>query len=219
MIKPITSNSLETQKYQLEYIFEITEYLNFLNLENSGNQYKLLKETIKSLSNKSIWLPISDENGNGEMLVRWISNVTIYSKSGKIKIKLDEYLVPYLFELKEKYLSYDLKNILNFKSKYSIRFYDILKIQYDSRCNRYTKNNDLNEIVEWSIDLEELKRILMISNDIYENFKDFRKKIIEIAQREINSLSDIEFTFEPITKGRKTVKINFLIKSNNLIKK
>ena len=217
MIKPITASSEENQKYQLEYKFDISEYLNLLNIENSGNQYKILKETIKSLSDKSMWLPISDENGNGEVLVRWLSNVTIYSKSGKIKIKLDEYLVPYLFELKEKYLSYGLKNILNFKSKYSIRFYEILKAQHDLKYTHYKNTIYSKNGIEWLIDIEELKHILMIDDSKYKNFKDFRKKIIEIAQREINSLSDIKFDFEPITKGRKTVKINFLIKLKWLV--
>ena len=51
-----------------------------------------------------MWIPIEDENGKGEVLVRWLSNVAIYPKSGKIKIKIDEYLAPYLFELKRKVL-------------------------------------------------------------------------------------------------------------------
>ena len=88
-IKPITEYSQEP-KYQLEYKFEVSEYLQLLGVESSGNQYALVKETLQSLSDKSMWIPIEDENGKGEVLVRWLSNVAIYPKSGKIKIKIDK---------------------------------------------------------------------------------------------------------------------------------
>lgn len=217
-IKPINIMNSKKQGYQLEYKFEISEYLQLLGLESSGNQYALIKENLKTLSDKSMWLPIEDENGKGEVLVRWLSNVAIYPKSGRIKIKLDEYLAPYLFELQERYLSYGLNNILNFKSKYSIRFYEFLKAHYDMQRSIHGKKRYETPIVEWTLDLDELKYILMLDTekDKYKNFKDFRKKILEVAQREINTLSDMKFEFEPITKGRKTVKVKFLIQFKDI---
>ena len=219
-IKPITEYSQEP-KYQLEYKFEVSEYLQLLGVESSGNQYALVKETLQSLSDKSMWIPIEDENGKGEVLVRWLSNVAIYPKSGKIKTKIDEYLAPYLFELKEKYLSYGLINILNFKSKYSIRLYEMLKAHYDMKRSHYGQKRFETPVVEWTLDLDELKHILMLDTetekDKYKNFKDFRKKVIETAQKEINALSDMLFDFQPITKGRKTVKVKFIIKFKDTI--
>lgn len=204
-----------TNEIQLEYVFDTSEYLLMIGVESSGNQYALIKETLQSLANKAMWIPIEDENGKGEVLVRWLSSVTIYPKSGQIKIKLDEYLAPYLFALQEKYLSYGLKNILNFKSKYSIRFYEFLKAHYDMKRSCSGKKKYETPVIEWIIDLDELKHLLMLDTETekhkYTNFKDFRRKVIEVAQREINTLSDMKFDFEPITKGRKTVKIKFLI--------
>ena len=46
----------------------------------------------------------------------------------------------------------------------------------------------------------------------YENFKDFRKKVLEVATREINEFTDIEITWEPAFKGRKVVEVDFTIK-------
>ena len=178
-IKPITEYSQEP-KYQLEYKFEVSEYLQLLGVESSGNQYALVKETLQSLSDKSMWIPIEDENGKGEVLVRWLSNVAIYPKSGKIKIKIDEYLAPYLFELKEKYLSYGLINILNFKSKYSIRLYEMLKAHYDMKRSHYGQKRFETPVVEWTLDLDELKHILMLDTetekDKYKNLKDLEKR-------------------------------------------
>lgn len=220
-IKPISIMDGKPKSYQLEYKFDIAEYLQLLGLESSGNQYKLIKKTLQSLSDKSMWIPVEDENGKGEVLVRWLSNVVIYQKSGQIKIKLDEYLAPYLFELQERYLSYGLINILNFKSKYSIRMYELLKSYYDMKRSQQKKKRYEIPIIEWVLELDELKHILMLDTEEeknkYKNFKDFRKKIIEISQREINELSDMKFEFEPITKGRKTVKVKFLIEFKDVL--
>lgn len=216
-IKPNTTD------IQLEYIFDIQEYLLMIGVESSGNQYALIKETLQSLANKAMWIPIEDKNGQGETLVRWLSNVTIYPKSGQIKIKLDEYLAPYLFDLRKKYLSYGLINILNFRSKYSIRFYELLKAHYDMKRSCSGKKKYETPVIEWVIDLDELKHLLML--DTAENsgkfgrYPDFRRKILEVAQKEINALSDMKFDFEPITKGRKTVKIKFLIQHKDAMER
>lgn len=219
-IKPIEMINNKSKEYKLEYFFEISEYLQLLGVESNGNQYSLIKETLQSLSEKAMWIPIEDENGKGEVLVRWLSNVIIYPKSGNVKIKLDEYLAPYLFELKEQYLSYGLKNILNFKSKYSIRFYELFKAYYDMKRSSYGKKRYETPFVEWIIELDDLKHILMLDinkdQSKYKNFKDFRKYVLEIAKKEINNLSDMKFDFEPIIKGRKTVKIKFLIQFKDI---
>ena len=48
-IKPSANNGDGECKYQLEYKFEISEYLQLLGVASSGNQYKIIKETLKSL--------------------------------------------------------------------------------------------------------------------------------------------------------------------------
>ena len=53
----------------------------------------------------------------------------------------------------------------------------------------------------------------------YVNYKDFRIKVLETAQRDINVLSDMHFEFEPICKGRKTVQVRFLIRFKELLER
>lgn len=45
----------------------------------------------------------------------------------------------------------------------------------------------------------------------YINYKDFRVKVLEKAQTEINELTDINIEFEPIKTGRKVTSIKFII--------
>ena len=46
---------------------------------------------------------------------------------GKISIRLSEEIKPYVLALSNKYTQYQLRNILEFSSLYSIRLYEILK--------------------------------------------------------------------------------------------
>lgn len=210
-IKPIID--VTNKQYQLEYEFEIADYIRLMGIQSNGDAYDDIKDTLKSLRDKSYWLKLPD---GSETTVSWVNKATTNKRSGRAKYRLDEDLAPYLFALQEQYLSYGLLNILNFKSKYSIRFYEMLKAHYDMKRSQQGKQRFETPVVEWTLDLAELRHILMLDTgeekEKYKNFKDFRKKVIETAQAEINALSDMKFSFEPITKGRKTVKVKFLIK-------
>lgn len=215
-IKPVTDFS--NNQYQLEYEFEIADYIRLMGIQSKGEAYDNIKATLKSLRDKSFWLELPD---GSETTVSWVNKATTNKHSGLAKYRLDEDLVPYLFELKEKYLSYGLINILNFKSKYSIRLYEMLKAYYDMKRSHYGQKRYETPVVEWTLDLDGLKHMLMLNTDEepgkLSRYPDFRRKVLEIAQEEINTLSDMQFNFEPITKGRKTVKVKFIIKFKDTI--
>lgn len=141
------------------------------------------------------------ENGT-ETTVNWVNKVWTNKRSGKARIRLDEDMTPYLFDLQEKFLAYGLKNILAMKSQFSIRLYEILK-SYSFQKGK-------------TFEVDELKKILMVENvKSYENFNLFKTKVLVVAQEEINELTDIFVNFEPILKGRKTVKVKFTIEKKN----
>lgn len=223
MIKPIEKlDRAKGSPFQLEYEFEIIDYIKILSLERTGKVYNEIKSILKTLSDKSMWYTLQD---GSETLVRWIDRVTTNKQSGKVKIRIDDRLAPLLFDLQEKYLSYGLKNILCMKSQYSIRMYELLKAYYDLKIGKIDKRTKLEKekepkSISWTIDLEELKKKLMVDKiKTYENFKDFRKKVLEISQREINEMTDITYYFETILKGRKTVKVKFTIISKTVMDK
>ena len=223
MIKPVTAvDRANGSPFQLEYEFEILDYIRILGLEKTGKVYNEIKLILKGLRDKSIWITLED---GSETTVGWLSKVWTNKKSGKAKVRLDEDLVPYLFDLREKYLSYGLKNILCMKSQYSIRLYEVLKAYYDMKIGqtdhrtRVEKGNTPKSI-SWTIDLDELKKQLMADGiKSYVNYKDFRKYVLEMAQKEINEMTDINFYFEPVLKGRKTVKVEFTITSKTTLEK
>lgn len=201
MIKPI--EALDRAKgvpFQLEYEFNIRDYCKVCGIDyNAGKNYADVKATLKKLRDRSMWLTMPD---GSESLCGWLAKVNTNKKSGIAHIKLDEDLVPYLFDLGQRFTQYQLYNILAMKSAFSVRIYELMK----SYAFQKTK----------TFDLDELKRLLMVDTvKSYDRFPDFRRKVLEVAQREINELTDINIHFEPITKGRKVVKVKFRIETKD----
>ena len=210
-IKPTNSSNMP---YQLEYEFSIVDYARTCGFDTGGKFYNDVKATLKSLRDKSMWLTLPD---GSETTVGWLAKATTNKKSGIAKIKIDEDLAPYLFDLKNKFLSYGLKNILNMKSQYSIRLYELLKSYHDMKIGQIDRRKAAEKDIAphetyWTVELDELKKRLMTENvKSYSNFNLFKTKVLVIAQKEINELTDINISFEPITQGRKVVQIRFKI--------
>ena len=58
-----------------EYIFEIRDFCKICGLEtDSGKNYKDIKQTLKSLRDKSIWITLED---GSETTLSWIDKITI----------------------------------------------------------------------------------------------------------------------------------------------
>jgi len=176
-----------------EHIFEIKDFCQVCGLDyDNGTNYKNIKQTLKSLRDKSVWIKIDRE----ETTLAWIDKVTIVERSGAVRIKLDDMMKPYLLQLREKFTQYELLYTLAMKSQYSLRLYELLK-SYEYRYGQI-------------FTVEELKEKLGAEN--YDRFYDFRRKVIEIAMREINELSDLNVICTMMKDSRSYSKIKFNIK-------
>lgn len=193
MIQPMQT---EESGFQLEYEFKIREYCKICGIDyDNGKNYQDVKATLKKLRDKSMWLTLPD---GSETTVGWLAKATTNKKSGIAHIKLDEDMVPYLFDLKQQFTQYQLYNVLGMKSAFSVRIYELMK----SYSFRHTI----------TFELDELKKLLMVEDvKSYNRFPDFRRKVLEKAQLEINELTDINIEFEPIKTGRKVTSIKFII--------
>ena len=102
---------------------------------------------------------------------------------------------PYLLNLQERFTQYELLYTLAMKSQYSIRLYEIFK----SYEYLHTKMYEINE----------LKKILMCEH--YTRFPDFKRKVLNIALREINEFSDIMVEYKLLKESKRFAKIEFNI--------
>ena len=58
-------------------------------------------------------------------------------------------------------------------------------------------------IAPTTLAVAELRRMLAIDEHKYTLIKDFRRRVIDIAQREVNAKTDLCFEYDPIKTGRK----------------
>ena len=184
------------------YEFDIREFCQVCGIDfDNGGNYAYLKDQIKEIADKSLWITIEDE----ETLLRWIEKPYINRKQGKIKIRLDEDMKPFLLQLKANFTRYELIYTLHFKSKYSIRLYELVKsIHY----------HDL-EAYERTYTVEELKKIL--DAEVYSTYQHFREKVLDKAIAEINEYSDKTISYQAIRTGRKIGKIKLRIESKDTL--
>ena len=175
--------------------FSIQEFCKVCGIDcESGKHYAVIKEHIKNIADKSCW--IINESGK-HTLLRWIEKPYIDENSGIIEIKFDNDMKPFLLQLKENYTRLNLCDTLLFKSKYSIRLFELIE------SYRYNKLEQLERVIE----LEELKNILDCKN--YKAFKDFNTRALKPAVEEINRFTYLKIDYEYVKESRKVIAIKF----------
>lgn len=193
----ILSKIKPTDKVFTEYTFTINEYCRVLGIEtNNGKNIQTVKKSLKGLVDKSFFLTLEDGT---ETTISWLNKIWIDRGSGKIRVRLDDDLQKYVTGLYTNYTQYTLLCTLPMRSTYSIRIYELLK------SYAFTKKHEF--------DLEELKRSLGCQH--YTRFPDFRRKVIEVAVKEINQYTDLEVSWEPVTRGKKVIGVYFRIKQRD----
>lgn len=179
-----------------EYEMSCQEFCDICGISRCGANYENIKKTIQKLADRSFWIDRNQsESGKSvEDLVRWISDVSL-SGRGRIKLQMHPKLKPFLLQLREFYTAYLLEYILPMKSRYSVALYELLK----SYAN----------LKEKTFKVKELKELLEAEN--YVRWPDFDRKVLSVALREINSLSDLNVHYQIIKKGRAYYAVRFSI--------
>lgn len=179
-----------------EQIFTIPEFCRVCGIQAGGNNYPYIREIFTKLKSRVMWL-ISDDC---ETTVSWISKATIYPKSGKIKVRLDEDMKPYLIMLSRNYTAFPLHNIVKMKTRYGVMLYELLKsVAYKGKC------------VEFEVD--ELKESLDATS--YDNFTNFKNKVLFPALKDINTYTELKVDVDYRKSGRINTHIIFTIENLN----
>jgi plasmid replication initiation protein len=180
-----------------EHVLSIRKLIEICQLSGESS-YKEIRNITFSLIEKGIRIiDITDPDNKREIQVSWLSSADYYQ--GQVKLSFSPKLKPYLLQLKEKFTSINVIDLMQFKSVHAIRIYELLK-QYQ----------DIGERV---LSLEEIKDCCGV-RDKLKQYIHFEKKLLLTAQREINEKSDIYFDFERIKPSRKITGIKFIITKN-----
>jgi putative pNL871104_p1 len=117
-------------------------------------------------------------------------------KKQEIRFKFNDDMRPYLLELTQKFTKYQIKNIINMTSKYSIRTYQLLKDLRDVKRHIEFELEDFCDKLE----VPKSKR----------KWGDFQIDIMQTAVKEINELTDLRILgiFPERKRGKKVLSFS-----------
>lgn len=161
-----------------------------------GDIYSVLQDIIASLNKNP--LKITTDDGS-RALINWVASASLPKGKGVVEFEFSELLRPYLLQLKSHFTKYKLRNVLALKSNFAIRLYELLKAyQYQAR-------------IEY--DLDEIKGILGLDGS-YPLYYDFKRRVIYVAQQQLEECSDILFDFYEKRNGRRVIGLVFFVSDN-----
>lgn len=182
------------------YTIKIRDVCKACGIEKniSGGAYKAVIEAFKKLDSFNFIL--KDEQGTRH-IVHWIRDVKIdpeEKRSAKASFTFDPKLAPYLFDVRKYFTQYEIGGVLQMKSIYGIRLYELLK----SYANIREKEFELNE----------LRYLLGADNKSYDKYSLFKVYVLDPAIKDIMTYSDLNVDYVEIKQGkRKVINIRFIV--------
>ena len=129
---------------------------------------------------------------------RWLNEATYINNKGTVVIYLNRNVISMISRLEANFTKYLLEQVSDFKSQYSIRLYELL-----------IKYKDVGNSKKYTI--EEIRSLLGIGVNEYKVLADFKKRVLDLAVKEINDKTDTTIKYEQFKEGRTISHILFKI--------
>lgn len=185
---------LQSEELKREHTLSAKEFGGIFKTDLS-NSYKILRRAVNKLMKTDITVP--RENSSSYLRINVCSQAEYVKDEGKINIKFTDDIMPYLKQVKERFMVYNLADISNFKSIYTTRLFELLQ--------------EFKE-TGWMIkSLDELRHAFSVGNK-YTNYGHLKSRTIVPACKEINKNYHMKIRFEEIKEGKSVTAIKFIFK-------
>ena len=192
----LTSQIQPDDKDFKKHTLTVRDFMELIGLTGNSN-YKELQKITLGLMRKV--LIIKEPELKVTTQVSWLNSARYEEGEGFIRLSFAPEMHPFLLNLKKTFTVISITDLMQFKSIHAIRIYELLKQYHD--------------IGERTLTIEEIKECCGVTVKLTK-YSDFEKKILLIAQREINEKSDVHFEFERQKHVRKITGIKFIISKN-----
>ena len=185
---------LQPEQLKREYVLSAKEFSEVFNTD-IRTCYRILKKAVDKLMKTDIKVE------RIELKEVWRINICSMAKynkgDGYISVKFTDDIMPYLAQVKKKFVLYNLKEISNFGSLYTTRLYEL--IQEFKETGWVLKSVD------------QLREAFAVGNK-FKAYRDFKIKTFAHACKEINDNYDMDLRFEEEKEGRRVVAVKFFFK-------
>ena len=165
---------------------------------DSSEAYKQLAEATKQLFNRQFSYVDKYKGEDAITVSRWLNEATYINNKGTVVIYLNRNVISMISRLEANFTKYLLDQVSDFKSQYSIRLYELL-----------IKYKDIGNSKKYTI--EEIRSLLGIGVNEYKVLADFKKRVLDLAVKEINDKTDTTIKYEQFKEGRTISHILFKI--------
>ncbi len=202
---PPKDNIIYLSKKELFAFFDVS----------SASKHTRFKEAIE-LMQKQAFFQIKEVKDKGYEMTSIVPIPTVKwnSYNNDVMIQFNQFIMPYLIDLKAEFTQYKISELKELNSKYSIILYRWLSMNYNQYEHYSIKGGRRAEQVENyrnpSISVKELREITDTVNE-YPRFDNFERRVLKIALKEINAHTSFNVSYEKVKKGRSVDSIVFHI--------
>lgn len=184
----------ETQ-FKETYTVPIKDYLPN---EEGGMLYRQARAACKELAGATVETEWPDpENPGGDPIFHIMPFFTsIKYRKGTVEARFNKEMSGLLLQLRACFTQYNLMEYLTLPSIYSQKLFEILKSWANAP-----------EVI---LSVSDLHRLLDTPPSFRADFKAFRTRVLEKAQKDIQEKTSLRFQWEPVKAGRSVEAIRFL---------
>ena len=202
---PPKDNIIYLSKKELFAFFDVS----------SASKHTRFKEAIE-LMQKQAFFQIKEVKDKGYEMTSIVPIPTVKwnSYNDDVMIQFNQFIMPYLIDLKAEFTQYKISELKELNSKYSIILYRWLSMNYNQYEHYSYKGGRREEQVEaYRNPLITVKELREITDTVslYQTFKDFDSYVLKNSLKEINAYTSFNVTYDKVKKGRSIDSIVFQI--------
>jgi plasmid replication initiation protein len=163
---------------------------------DESNAYSQLADATKQLFNRQFSYIDNFKGEDCITVARWVNRASYLNDRGTVVLYMSSEVISMISRLEANFTQYLLEQVSDFKSKYSIRLYELL-----------IKYRDIG--VSKKFEIAELRSKLGLENTEYSTMSNFKSRVLDVAIKEISDKADIQIKYEQFKEGRKVSHILF----------
>nr|WP_181716739.1 replication initiation protein RepM [Psychrobacter sp.]QJS05744.1 replication protein RepB, Rep3 superfamily [Psychrobacter sp.] len=162
--------------------------------------YEAMKRAVEGLYEAGFAYSKLDERSGkiGHYKSRWVDKIGYIDDLGCVELVFASDVIPLITRLEARYTEYELKQVVGLQSEYAIRLYELI-IQWRS----VGKTNPISLI--------ELREKLGLVDE-YKRIEAFKRRVLDLAVKQINEHTDITVEYEQHKNGRVITDFTFRFK-------
>ena len=185
---------LQPEQLQREHTLTAKEFSGVFNTD-IHNTYRMLNKACRKLMKTDLTLTRNESPELWQINV--CSRAKYNKKEGYITIKFTDDIMPYLSQVRKKFVLYNLKEISKFGSLYTTRLYELIQ-----------EFKDTGYMIK---SVDKLREVFAVGSS-FKLYADFKRYTFDHACKEINDHYRMNLGYEELKEGRKVIAVKFVFK-------